>query len=469
MPATVLFNSSTGSDSIASGTPTAEGSVLSSAITTVGTGGVDTFDFDYGDVLDYDTGQFAAGNHVAYCADPAAGAPNFLRVLGISLVSGTTYRVQTSGNVPAGWALRNFYIGGKRLSLTGSSKLFRNNSSIGDAMFGSQPIISEMESGYTESFGTGLTFQAATAAQAKGRLILRGATNAAVRPILTYTNTTTALSIGEYCELTNFDLNCSNATKTNIVGVETIRRAVDHRMVVLRNLKITGTGSGVYQTGNIYGYLDRLWIDGATTYGVFANTFGYTCDSCWFNNNAINYQASGDGSNNIFVNCIFSNATRGFHAAAAGTGTPYAYDRFLVARGCVFHNHSTSGISSSNANASNHRSFQWQVENCQFTSNGTGIAFNAAATAAYLNAVNCTIRNCNFSGNTLDITAACDIREDCTTVLPSYLDTASGDFRSPVTIGTGFPLTVPWTILNPISTSMGLPVSGSGRKFPTQP
>ena len=137
MPATVLFNSSTGSDTTASGTPTAEGSVLSSAITTVGTGGVDTFDFDYGDVLDYDTGQFAAGNHVAYCADPAAGAPNFLRVLGISLVSGTTYRVQTSGNVPAGWALRNFYIGGKRLSLTGSSKLFRNNSSIGDMMFGS--------------------------------------------------------------------------------------------------------------------------------------------------------------------------------------------------------------------------------------------------------------------------------------------------------------------------------------------
>ena len=459
MPAIVLFNSSTGSDSSASGTPTAEGTVLSGVITAVAT---NTFDWDAGGVPNYDLNQFTAGNHVVYCADPAAGAPNFLRVTGIALNSGTTYRVTTDGNVPAGWNGLTFYIGGKRLSLTGSSKLFRNNSSIGDAMFGGQPIISEMESGYTETFGTGLTFQAATAAQAKGRMILRGAANAAVRPVLTYTNTTTALSIGEYCELANFDLVCSNATKTNIVGVETVRRAVDNRVVVVRNLKITGTGYGINQVGNIYGYLDRVWIDGATTYGVFANTFGYTCDSCWFNNNAINYQATTDSSDNIFVNCIFSNATRGFHAAAAGTGTPYAPARFLVAMGCVFHNNSTSGISSSNANAANHRSFQWQVENCQFTSNGTGIAFNAAATAAYLNAVNCTIRNCNFSGNTLDITAACDIREDCTAVAPAYQSPTAGDFRSSPLARRGFPLSVVWASRPPIVTNIGVPFSSGG-------
>ena len=465
MPAIVLFNSSTGSDSSASGTPTAEGTVLSGVITAVAT---NTFDWDAGGVPNYDLNQFTAGNHVVYCADPAAGAPNFLRVTGIALNSGTTYRVTTDGNVPAGWNGLTFYIGGKRLSLTGSSKLFRNNSSIGDMMFGSQPILAEMESGYTETLTAtpgviGLSFQAATAAQTKGRMILRGAANAAVRPVITYPSTVQALQIGEYCELANFDLVCSNGAKGSLVGVDCVRRAVDNRMVVLRNLKITGAGYGVDHSGNLYGYMDRVWVSGSATCGVRTQAFGFSCDGCWFDANGVNYQATGDGSNNIFVNCIFSNGTRGFQASGVGTHTPTAQDRFLVARGCVFHNNSTAGISSANSNAANHRSFQWQVENCQFTNNGTGILFNAAATAAYLNAVNCTIRNCNFSGNTLDITAACDIREDCTAVAPAYQNAAAGDFRSSPLARRGFPRSVVWASQPPIVANIGVPFSaGTG-------
>lgn len=126
---TIVFNSSTGSDSLASGAGPATALTGSSA-STDGAGTVVTLDGSP-DL----SGVATDGSHVIYLADATAGARNFGKITAKDDGADTVTVANAFGLSLSG---KSWAIGGKRATFdaTTSRKLFENNSAAGDAMPG---------------------------------------------------------------------------------------------------------------------------------------------------------------------------------------------------------------------------------------------------------------------------------------------------------------------------------------------
>jgi hypothetical protein len=208
---TILVNSATGSDSLASGA--GPGTALTGTnASTSGDGLTVTLDGSP-DLTDVATD----GSHVIYLADATAGARNFGKITAKDNTAKTVTVADAFGLSLSG---QSWAIGGKRASVYGavSLKLFSNNAAAGDAMPG---WTVEMESGHSESSGSTLTFRRA-GDLTDGPITLKGSDAAATKPVLTSTANTsfiTSTSTVNYIRIGNIDFRNTNATKTSSIAV----------------------------------------------------------------------------------------------------------------------------------------------------------------------------------------------------------------------------------------------------------
>lgn len=202
----ILFNSSTGSDTAASGAGPSTALTGSSASTS---GDGLTVTLDGSPDL---SGVATDGSAVIFLNDTTAGARNFGKITAVDNGADTVTVSDAFGVSLTG---KSWAIGGKRLTLnsTTSRKLFENNSNNGDAMPG---WIMEMESGFTDTITANLRFRRA-GNMVDGPIILRGTYGAATKPILTanFNGTLFTSGPGNYHQFWDFTVKNSNATKTS--------------------------------------------------------------------------------------------------------------------------------------------------------------------------------------------------------------------------------------------------------------
>ncbi len=211
---TILVNSATGSDTLASGAGPA------TALT--GAAGVTSAD-GLTVVLDGSpdlTNVATDGSHVLFMSDTNAGSRNFGKITSKGDSGLVTAFVGVSDAFQAlntdAWA-----IGGKRASIasTTSKKLADNNTAAGDAMPG---WIIEMESGHAETIAAEYAFRRA-GDQVGGAVILRGTSGAGTKPVLTFSNNGNALTIrANFIQFWDLELQNTNATKTSSIAVQTV-------------------------------------------------------------------------------------------------------------------------------------------------------------------------------------------------------------------------------------------------------
>lgn len=205
---TILFNSSTGSDSAASGA--GPGTALTGSSASTSGDGL-TVTLDGSPDL---SGVATDGSAVIYLNDTTAGARNFGKITAVDNGADT---VTVSDAFGASLSGKSWAIGGKRLTISGtaSKKLIENNASSGDAMPG---WILEMESGFTETVTANLRFRRA-GDFVDGPIILRGTYGAATKPILTanFNGTLFTSGTGSYHQFWDFTVKNSNATKTSAI------------------------------------------------------------------------------------------------------------------------------------------------------------------------------------------------------------------------------------------------------------
>lgn len=167
---TILHDSSTGSDTAASGAGPSTALTGSTAVST-GT----TVVLDAGTVL---TGVATDGSHVLWFNDTTAGNRNFTAINGTSGSGGATPTVtveQTLATTTKSWA-----IGGKRLTISSvsSKRLWNNNGSGGDAKPG---WTIEFQDGFTDSLS--VTFDILCAGDTTtGPITFRSATGYTTQP-----------------------------------------------------------------------------------------------------------------------------------------------------------------------------------------------------------------------------------------------------------------------------------------------
>ena len=181
----IQVNSSTGSDSLASGAPGGTAAITGTLAVPTTTSVAIADAVALGSVP-------TDGSACLYLADATAGHRNFDNITAISGTSGAWTVTVTNGYTTSGSNF-NWAIGGQRLTISSATslKLLNNNSANGDAMPG---WAEEMQSGYTETIAASLRpFRSGDFVN--GTIELRGAAGAATQPVLTFSNNGAAFQL----------------------------------------------------------------------------------------------------------------------------------------------------------------------------------------------------------------------------------------------------------------------------------
>ncbi len=170
-----------------------------------------------------------------------------------------------TGTTDTSWA-----IGGKRATAIkasgNSSKLWENNSSTGDAKAG---WIVEMASGHTETGISGPFNVRSSGDSTTGQVTLRGASAAATRPVITFSNNGVGLDIrGGPLLLKDFALENSNATKTASIAIRLVSGSAT--WTTLQNIKIA------HSTNKFWKGVQNTFGDGSTSVLMRECEIGYT-------------------------------------------------------------------------------------------------------------------------------------------------------------------------------------------------
>lgn len=173
----ILIHSATGSDTAASGAGPA--TALTGTAASTSSDGL-TVTLDGSPDL---TNVATDGSHVIFLNDSTAGNRNFGKITG---KDNTAKTVTVANAFGASLTNKSWAIGGKRASLlsTTSKKLTDNNGAAGDAQAG---WVLEMQSGHAETTSARWD-QRRAGDTTSGPLIIRGASGAATRPVLTMNN-----------------------------------------------------------------------------------------------------------------------------------------------------------------------------------------------------------------------------------------------------------------------------------------
>ena len=424
----ILFNSSTGSDTAASGA--GPGTALTgSAASTDGTGLIVTLDGSP-DL----SGVATDGSHVIFINDSTAGKRNFGKITAVDNGAKTVTVSDAFGLSISG---KTWAIGGKRLTIasTTSYKLTRNNSTNGDAMPG---WILRMESGYTETL-TANYILTRVGNTTDGPIILEGDSAAATRPVLTFSNNGTAITSGELHIVRNFNLLNSNATKTASVGILTSGNTIIENMIIGDSVSTASSGKNFYR-GISFGAQPVIYkciIRHCSNIGVLSTYYGGSLIDCYIHHNlshGYNWSSYGGAQHRIF-NCIFAYNGGDGIAFPTNQGNVYGFN-YTHILDCTIHGNTSAGIRC-DGNTSNFWSF-W-AKNCNITANGSyGISCNGASvTTGFLKGLLLRISNCNFgtgatantSGDTTSNANDSEIKQNCVNVDPQYTNASGDDFR----------------------------------------
>lgn len=430
----ILVDSSTGSDSAASGAGPSTALTGSSASTD---GGGTTVTLDGSPDL---TNVATDGSHVIYLADSTAGARNFGKITGKDNSAKTVTVADAFGTSLSGlsWA-----IGGKRASIAGtaSKKLFDNNSAAGDAMPG---WVVEMQSGHVETIAATFNFWR-SGDTTSGPVTLRGASGAATLPVLTFSNNGVMLAqYNDSLVLRDFELRNSNATKTASAAVS---RAANGSYLQCDGLRIDHATDRVWKA--IAGDWTNLSVRNCTigncaSVGIdleghstlrILNNWVYSCGG-----HGINLQGTGYYGAAIIGNIFHGNSGDGIRIGL-GSNTPADYAGvFLWGNTCNANSGDGIEIEGANRDYSNALTCANNILsnngayglNCSHGSASQAL-YDAVATLFFGNA---TYNNTSGAVNP----AALTIGEGATSD-PSYVDAAGGNFSLGTNLkGLGYPL-----------------------------
>jgi hypothetical protein len=458
----ILVNSATGTDGICSGAGPA--TALAGVNNASSDGAGTTVTLPAGTDL---SGVATDGSHVLYFADTTAGHRRFTTITGSAGSGGATPTVTVSPALSISIVNKTWAIGGKLATIgsTSSEVLFDNNGAAGDAMPG---WAVEMESGHTETIGT--TFDMRRSGdQTSGPITLRGASGAATRPVVTFSNNGNALlARGNWIIIRDFELQNSNATKTASVGIA--GGSVSHVCAI--NMKIAHSTNKFWkahtsaETGTLvitdceYGFCANVGI-GITGTGcrtIITNNWIHDCGS---NGIAI----SGGSSIECVGNLFDTNAGDGIQHTGASSGTQanlLAYN--------TFYNNTGDGAEFNSA-PGNGQSIGMTVLNNIFANNGGyGLNFSGASmSGAALTSVYSLFRGNNFFTNTSGKYNPSDLlSENETTADPQFTDAANGDFSIGTNLkATGYPLGGTLTIGAGSATYSYLDPGAAQRQEPT--
>ena len=215
----IIINSTGGHDTQASGAGPATALYGSNAVSAADGLSV-TLATDNPDL----SGVATDGSAVLFFNDTNAGSKNFVKITNVdNATKVVTLTPALRASQTKGWA-----IGGKRsaISTTLSKKLFDNNGGAGDAQAG---WIIEMQSGHSETVAARIDVRCAGGATT-GRIILRGESGAATRPVLTKSGTGDIVPRTDYFTFQDFD------TTLPMIGTASV--------VSYIGVKSTGPGSG---------------------------------------------------------------------------------------------------------------------------------------------------------------------------------------------------------------------------------
>lgn len=434
---TILVNSATGSDSLASGAGPGTALTGSSASTNLG-GTVVTLDGSP-DL----TNVAVDGSHVIYLADTTAGARNFGK---ITAKDAGAFTVTVANAFGVGLTGKSWAIGGKRASIgsTTSTKLFSNNSGNGDAMPG---WIVELESGHTETITAQYNLRRA-GDTTDGNIVLRGASG--TRPILTFSNNGNCLNVvGTNIEMRGIEVRNSNATKTASVAISLVSASV---LTHISDMVVTHATDkfwkAVVVASSTSAFIENCEFANCASNGVsFTGTAASQIIDCHIHKNAGAGILISSTGRNLIERCII-NANTGDGINNASTLTT---NNFLGShvRHCTIHGNGGDGIEIAGASTAVGVFNGALIENNCITGNGAyGIAFTGGSvTATLLAACRAAIRNnCFGSGGTANTSGAVSptgIDSGSQSVDPGYTDTGTDNFTiGPALRSLGYPTAV---------------------------
>lgn len=429
----ILVDSSSGSDSQASGAGPSTALFGTTDASTDGTGLIVTL--TAGTDL---TSVAVDGSHVIFVNDATAGARNFGKITAKAGSGGATPTVTVSNAFGLSLTTKSWAIGGKRASIgsTTSRKLTENNSGSGDAMPG---WVIELQSGHSETIAATFTFRRSGDAT-DGAVVLRGASGAATLPLITCSADVTAITLrANGIRLLDFELRNTAAGKTASIGIgnasggECLARRIkiSHATNYFRRgLADQGNGSIVAEECEI-GYCSNVGIqsDSATPIPIVGN-YIHDCGS-----HGILINTSGVGRLVAFNICE-SNGGDGLNYAGAGADD---FPQGLQIFGNTFYNNTSDGIQIA---GNNWRTLGlMQIRNNIFANNGAYGINLTTATAAHLAYRNAAITHNAFYLNSSGKYTPSGLTSDSEqTSDPQFTDAANGDFSLGTNLkGLGFP------------------------------
>lgn len=440
----ILVNSSTGSDTAASGAGPAT-AITGSAASTSGDGLTVTLDGSP-DL----SGVATDGSAVIYLADSTAGARNFGKITGVDDGADTVTVADAFG---VSLSSLSWAIGGKRASI-GNAKtklLAANNSAAGDAMPG---WTIRMESGHAETITATYTWRRA-GDTTDGPITLEGASGAATRPRITFSNNGVGFNTGPASTVPlvfrDFDIVSSYATKTSsLVKAIELASNIDVRFSGLR-IGGTQTSDGFYLNLSINLYGGRQVFENCEFSYSNSNSIAIANGpfpsflNCWIHDGGgTGIRHTGNGSMIVRGSIIEGNAGNGIECAYT-VATP----GYIIIDASTIHDNGSDGVEFSCA--STYLPYWVSLTNCNITENaGYGLNFSGSGiTAALLASRVPAFRNNNYGTGALANTSG-----DYGTVTPNevgalhvdpgYVNVATGNFgiTAAGVKGVGYPTTV---------------------------
>jgi len=301
----VQFDSSSGSDSLASGAGPATAVNSTTEGTTAATDGAGTL-VTFSGATDL-SGVATDGSHCIYLVDATAGANNFGRITAVddgadTVTVDTAFGLSLSG--------LNWAIGGKRqfIGSTNSRKLVENNVSNGDSAAG---WVIELMSGYAETLTVALTTR--VTGVDTNPFIFRGESGAVTKPVFTISDVTGFFPYGTENRYRDFDIDRTGATD-NVGSGMYFYGTSNH----VTNVSLTG-GSGANRWQ--YGFHGRYDASGRQcfncasnhTVGVaFQGGRGLVAIRCLVDNcGADAFSGSPFGGHFMVIDCEVRSAVRG--------------------------------------------------------------------------------------------------------------------------------------------------------------
>lgn len=434
---TILIDSTTGSDTLASGAGPST-ALTGSAAATDGAGTTVTLDGSP------DLSNVATdGSHVIFFNDSTAGKRNFGKITAKANSGTPTASVTVSDALALSASGKSWAIGGKRASIGGttSSKLINNNGGAGDALAG---WIMQLASGHSETISSTLSFPGSGDGTI-GPITLQGDPNFSVRPLLTFSNNGDALQVPNgtfYIQFRHLELQNSNATKTSSLAIDANVGAGAGCM--FENIKIAHSTNKFWR-GIIFpslgiinceiGYCANIGIEHTNFSNTVGGATGYI-RNCYIHDCG-SHGILDDGCISVEECIIANNTGDGYQRILTGSSTA------STIRNNTFDNNGSDGIELQQASSNSDNALI--IENNIFSNNAAyGINFSGSLTDAQLKVAAIKLLNNNFYNNTSgkynSITSASSEGEQI--LNPQYVNTAGGNYS----IGTnlkalGYPTT----------------------------